>query len=657
MKIYRLFGFLSCFLLSSFLVANAQQVMAVGARQDVVRHIEQHGIPKTTTKQLTFPFFDDFVSSGLFADTSKWVGSDTYVGNSIPVNPPSYNVAIFDSYDKYGRVYQPDSNGFIGDTLQSHSFDLSGISATDSVFLSFYYQVGGKPSLNTLNPDSLITYDTNEVDGGIEIDTIVTYFDTRGYVIMSEQDSFLLEFYHADSGQWERIAAYTEIKLNPEFEGVAIYVPNEYRSTNFMFRFINKLQYNVVKQNLFSLKASWLLDYVKLDYTQLESNDFAITNTPQFLFNDNSYSIPWKHLQQIEEDIYRSRIEIPMRKNASINLNIDRVEYEINELIRGENIAFDERASLGILLSELIDTIEFETNFTSMRNFSQDKGKIEFKTVVTPELGADEIADNNSFTHVFECSNYYAYDDGTPEFVLNDGDRESFVATRFYSHVPDTLRAIDIYFERAIDGATEGVGFELWVWAMDKDSLPDLSIDPIFVSSHTDSVKYRSEYGFYRYAIDAEDPVIIDKYFFIGIKQYFDNELGIGIDMSNDSQNAYSLYEAGPQATWNPLSIPGTLMMRPVVGEYFEVVSSNQIFEDTELVVYPQPVSDILYIEIPDSWFGDYEVSMYNLLGQKVKSSLNTSEINVSDLEAGTYLLNINNGSTVSKTTKIVVTP
>ena len=55
------------------------------------------------------------------------------------------------------------------------------------------------------------------------------------------------------------------------------------------------------------------------------------------------------------------------------------------------------------------------------------------------------------------------------------------------------------------------------------------------------------------------------------------------------------------------------------------------------LVVYPNPVSDILHIQ----GFETVDVQVFNTLGQKVKTYKNTTEINVSDWAEGVYVLRI----------------
>ena len=54
---------------------------------------------------LNLPFFDDFSTSSLYPDSSKWLNNQVYVNNHFPVYPPTLNVATFDVLNAEGRPY------------------------------------------------------------------------------------------------------------------------------------------------------------------------------------------------------------------------------------------------------------------------------------------------------------------------------------------------------------------------------------------------------------------------------------------------------------------------------------------------------------------------------------------------------------------------
>ena len=78
--------------------------------------------------------------------------------------------------------------------------------------------------------------------------------------------------------------------------------------------------------------------------------------------------------------------------------------------------------------------------------------------------------------------------------------------------------------------------------------------------------------------------------------------------------------------------------------------SKNFSQNNLEAALYPNPVNDILNIKM-DS--GIQSVEVFNLQGQKVKSS-NQKQINVSDLDAGIYMVRIQDTDNAIATKKIV---
>ena len=77
---------------------------------------------------------------------------------------------------------------------------------------------------------------------------------------------------------------------------------------------------------------------------------------------------------------------------------------------------------------------------------------------------------------------------------------------------------------------------------------------------------------------------------------------------------------------------------------------------DGRLSVHPNPSKGIFNIDLVDVKNGDYLISVSNILGEEVYTEtkgVNTTTsttINLSDLESGIYMLNIQNGdSSISK--------
>ena len=78
----------------------------------------------------------------------------------------------------------------------------------------------------------------------------------------------------------------------------------------------------------------------------------------------------------------------------------------------------------------------------------------------------------------------------------------------------------------------------------------------------------------------------------------------------------------------------------------------NESSDEQPLVVYPNPVSDVLYIK--DLPYEAVDYAIFNVLGQTMTTGSSTGSISVADLDEGLYILQIKCKNFV-KTTKIMV--
>jgi hypothetical protein len=115
---------------------------------------------------LSLPFFDDFFTSRIYPDSSKWLNNQVYVNNGFGKYPPTYNVATFDALASDGFPYNNTINkdySSAGDSLISQPINLlkNPISipytVADSIMLSFYYQPNGN-GYHLNKEDSLFVY-------------------------------------------------------------------------------------------------------------------------------------------------------------------------------------------------------------------------------------------------------------------------------------------------------------------------------------------------------------------------------------------------------------------------------------------------------------------------------------------------------------------
>lgn len=70
-----------------------------------------------------------------------------------------------------------------------------------------------------------------------------------------------------------------------------------------------------------------------------------------------------------------------------------------------------------------------------------------------------------------------------------------------------------------------------------------------------------------------------------------------------------------------------------------ETLTDDDFDIDTNISIYPNPVSETLYIKSND--FSNLDYSLYDILGNRIVSKYQGSSINVQTLQAGLYVLSI----------------
>ena len=106
-------------LLPAFLAA--QEVMTGFYRGD------HNALPKSRNLSVqTLPFYDDFSTSNLYPDSTKWIDRYAFVNSGFPVHSLTRNAATLDVLDDNGCVYDyAISNPFIAEYLSSTQIRLA----------------------------------------------------------------------------------------------------------------------------------------------------------------------------------------------------------------------------------------------------------------------------------------------------------------------------------------------------------------------------------------------------------------------------------------------------------------------------------------------------------------------------------------------------
>src|ERR1035437_9425528 len=133
--------------LNTCLANSPAQEVITGLRSNyrIINNTEKHKENKglTSTDTLALPFFDDFSGHSIFPESNKWTDNYVFINNTYSDRQITAGIATFDALDNSGRMYDAASvSGFEADHLTSQPINLN-YSASDNIWLSFFYQAGG----------------------------------------------------------------------------------------------------------------------------------------------------------------------------------------------------------------------------------------------------------------------------------------------------------------------------------------------------------------------------------------------------------------------------------------------------------------------------------------------------------------------------------
>ncbi|MCF8463918.1 MAG: T9SS type A sorting domain-containing protein [Flavobacteriales bacterium] len=579
---------------------------------------------------LQLPFFDDFsepfsrlqTAADLYPNSDKWLDNKAYINNHMAINPISQGVATFDGLDERGRAY---GFGFslatISDSLTSKPINLFG--AIDTVYLSFYYQAQGLGNA----PES--------------------------------SDILLMEFKDT-AGIWERIWEVAGYNLEDyKFNRVMLPVlGEEYLHAGFQFRFIN---YASRAGNV----DHWHVDYIELDegrfaadtlindvafmgQTSIDHNGITLNKTSSVLKEYNS--MPWDHFKvdpaaymgdssyfAIRNNTYASSpsgkytMQIYDSNGTLIHTGVEAAPDVLPNIICGNEVN-DCALTVGGVQDLLYDTVDFV--LPTAVELSEDS--MFFEVVHNINELSDAVSTNDRTSDKQEFYNYYAYDDGTAEAAYGLGELENvgMVAMKYDIKKEDFLRGIQLYLNPVeFDLTDEPVNLAVWTGNEQPEEMiwqsPDTNL------YYTNQINY-----FYHYLLDTVLPVV-DNIWVGWIQQPATNmKFSVGFDKRTDASSKV-FYNLG--TTWNQSSIPGSVMIRPVVGEPYSWVGVGEKPTVQHINVYPNPSTGDVYLE--EAFSGQFrtaQITVYDISGRSVHTQTGyTGQLQLRHLHSGTYILRV----------------
>ncbi len=566
-------------------------------------------LPKSIVDSL--PFIDDFSRGGPYPDPQKWADKDVYINSTFPLKPPTIGVATFDALNSEGLIYPNIANTpFQADKLTSNAINLSKFVPGDSLYLSFFFEpkgIGGAQGGMPYAGDSLI----------------LEFFDSNPML--------------KDSTRWQKVW------FNPGGDSTAVFtqvlIPITdpvYFNQNFRFRFRN---YCTIISNADQGEMSngdfWHVDYVRLNkgrnYQDTAIDDVAFIYPLTSLLVDYQ-SIPWDQFQASQNiNIVVPQITGYCKNNDSIPLT-NVFSITVSQINSASNIiqyptTTENDTAYEFFSPPPVPIIDPFNSFTSTDSISFEvKG---FLTTNSSDI--NKWNDTARFKQVFK--NYYAYDDGSAEsgYGLEGSQSENAMAAmQFTAYQQDSLTGIGFYFVPTENNISRQYTFTYAVWN-DNNGQPG---QIVYQSSGLDSVLYGP---FPVYKLDST--VLVSGKFYVGWIQTDPVFLNIGLDL-NTNQNPTKLF-LNYQSPWQNSVINGTVMIRPVVGSITNnYLGVNKAVQPADIVLYPNPASDIVYIKGLDN-IESVNITIYNITGKTIlEGTLNESgTIDTSNFPGGMYFV------------------
>ncbi len=550
------------------------------------------------------PFLDDFSHGGPYPNDSLWMDNAAFINNTFPICPHTIGVATLDGVNGEGQPYNPScppGSSLSADSLTSRPIDLTKYVLPDSLWLSFYWQAGGK-----------------------------------GYPPKAA-DTLLLQF-RTSSTPWTTIwyqTGYTPSPTDTNFHLVMVPIKNAiWLDHNFQFRFKN---YACTSGNV----DQWNLDEVYMNafrqwYDTVQSDVSFVYESTSLLANYEY--MPWEQFtssNDLRDSMFmyeRNNYIAPI--NASYTCTIS-TPTQSNYNGGSANILPFFTNGYNNVLSQTHIPIKSIYNFSSLSGPTD----ITMTNVLSP---GDYITSNNTLTFDQKFSDFYAYDDGTAEaaYFIN-GPTPLDLAYQFTLNKTDTLRGLELYFNYLfVNQSNYSFRLALWDNKGTGGSPGNLLFedDTIYSPKFSDSL---NGFVFYPYHFVHPDTPLSGT-FYVGWVQTYGDSLNIGWDYNTNSESKIYYNISG---TWYPGNYAGSMMMRPIFGNknaHGPILSTTNVKDTYEtLSIYPNPAKD--EVRLSQAMPSNTTLRIYSADGREYlkNTGFYGNSINTSTLSAGFYIVEI----------------
>ena len=620
---------------------------------------------KAVDTYVTLPFFDDFSSEESLPNSSLWNDKEVYINNSYAINPISIGVATLDAIDENGDIHEnANSFPFESDHLTSQFIRLDSvflptkraIKISDSLYLSFFYQpqgLGNAPQLGdslvleflAVNENDTIFVEADpDADPPVIADTIV--YEGWNHIWSSAGNTF--EEFRSQTGS--------------DFKQINIPITDSIKFFNKNFRFRFKNYASLTNNNQISWQSNvdqWNIDYVYLNINRSNIDtvyrDITFANTaPSFLAKYESMPY-WQYSANfIDEMAKKINMKITNLDNTPHNATYKYNIYNSNgDLIKSYYPGV-------YTVSPFIESgyLNYAPFSTPPVNLFLPIGNTELHYTIEHIISGDETINNtqnDTLTREQILSNYYAYDDGSAEAGYGITPAGGQVAYRFTLNTPDTLRAVQMFFNKTWHDGNEQY-FRLTVWD-DNNGKPG---NIIYASKPILPEFSETLNGFTTYYITDKYVAFTKKNtsFYVGWQQSTEETINIGYDFSrNSSSNTF--YNTSGQ--WIESSYSGSLMIRPVFGA--KIVNYDIATEPSKkasIKISPNPANgNTIRISLPEEETNTsvLTTAIYDITGKMIYNRDYTTQVSTINFDKGIYIVVLSNTQTGERyTNKLIIT-
>ena len=589
------------------------------------KHVPTTG--KTSGSAVELPFFDDFARLGATPDAALWESGGATVGVGYGELPPTIGMVTLDALDATGNLYpQASTSSFAADTLMSQPLRLDSLGVADSLVLSFFYLPGG--------------------GSGNLWERIGDTPDPA--------DSIYLDFYSSADSSWRTVWARggTSVdtlmaRTGSAWQYVAIAIDDPvWLDSGFRFRFRNHCSLDATsKRGMKGNCDQWNIDYILVDTARSVASeahwrDIAFVNpAPSMLSHYRAMPARQYRLSEMSANLSMTITNLFTSELAThysysiINDSGDTVHrydggFENAPVDSYQQSAAHAEPPVGYAFPESDDP----TSYTIVHTIREG-------------VGGDSHSSNDTVVFHQHFADYYAYDDGTPEngYGLTSTASRVYLAYRFDLNEADTLTAVDLYFNRTLNGENEGIMFNITIWQTGSDGQPSTVL-------YRDNERRRPAFDnmntYHRYIL--ESPIVVDGSIFVGFEQTGNDFINLGFD--RNTQSADRIWYLTSTA-WQQSILRGSLMLRPCFGA--AAALSNQCLEDIVVnhTLYPNPAdNNVTITNLPSG----SRIKIYDHTGHLILSTTDNI-ISTAGYPSGLYIIHIVTPNGKTQNTKLTI--